>query len=707
MEIQLSQTDLQNAETFLTQYMSEKVPSASFEEGSAVRDFAIKAFAYLFAYLRGEIDLSRTLQSLQKIKEYLAEKDETLDTAQATDELMSNWFISRNQGFKTQMTAQMHFTEKAAIIVRRDTKFWRTNTLAFYPNIDGDSIIISQNQLRPVFDVRGRLIDYIGDIPLVASRPGLVYDFDPGRFVRVEAAGGIPYFSYAEHQEAARGGGNLESSQELIDRADTAISVRNLINNRSCDVVLQNNFSDVTDTLTVGMGETEMVRDKRTEVARHMQLHIGGCYDTYLGLPLTRVEENGTVGGFFPRPDNIVNTFRDPKLTYDLGNTFTSLGIQVGHILYIRSGIIGAPRGFQIIRVEDHSLYVSEAAPFPEASDELDLNTVVYSIGWLSPSFNEINFDPLGSEYIRTSQISSDPAYSYITCGTSRRIGIPGAIMLSGRPIQELINVELTNPDSGGSYNKFIDPSTGTVKFPYRVNTSPIEGSVLGTSQFQLDVLNPEKSQSAEAVNFIKVGYLTDLSVFDGKNLRVVYQSLSNFTAIHNYVKNYNVRVQAANHLLRGRHPIWISLELPFRYKPTASEVINETEAKQILSDHINNFDPNDNLDMSDLATVFRNNFSMVGTVFPFMIYYSLYMPDGQVLQFVTSDIVSIFMSDTNGVAIENSGDLVVPAELIDAGITSIFQAQHLRDWYALMGISDRTVVYRSSPSLISFVLRG
>jgi hypothetical protein len=74
------------------------------------------------------------------------------------------------------------------------------------------------------------------------------------------------------------------------------------------------------------MGEPEMVRDLRTEISPAISLHVGGHYDTYLDLPETQVEENGLVGGLFARPDGLVNVFRDPQLTYDLGGgrKFTS-----------------------------------------------------------------------------------------------------------------------------------------------------------------------------------------------------------------------------------------------------------------------------------------------------------------------------------------------------------------------------------------------
>jgi hypothetical protein len=465
------------------------------------------------------------------------------------------------------------------------------------------------------------------------------------------------------------------------------------------------------------MGEPEMIRDRRTEVAPHLELHMGGHYDTYVELPYTTVEENLIVGGFFPRPDSVVNIFRDPLLTYGTGvpgseKPFTSLGVQTGHILYIRNGLIGAPRGFQITKVTDHELEVSEHTYFPEASDEklpID-NTVLYSIGWFSPGFEEIEFSPGIFQNIAAQ--STDPAAVNVPWGTSRHIQQPGKVVLGGRPVQDISWVEITNPDGG---DPLIDPGTGTIIFHDRVNYPPSEQAEPAYAQYQIDVLNPEKAQSMEAVNLLVVGYThtlpnppgtPNMGIFDGKNLRVVYKTLNGFGNIHAFVVGRNERVAAANQLVRARHPVWIQANIPYRMKPTSGTSLDAAAASQNLAAHINSFNPNDDLDVSDLMTQLRLEFTDVGAVFPFRIYYSLTMPDGQIVMFSTSDIVSIFITDTNGVQIENSGDLTPPPDLIQRGITSIATKEALLDWMNYEGVSNRTVLYRTTESMITFELR-
>ncbi len=714
-EYTISSKDLSDAESFLVEFQTEQVPEANLEVGGAVRDILIKGFAAMYAFLRGEIDRVEARQSLLRIQDELTDED---DISQAVDELLSNWFVTRKDGLSAQMTARMHFTEKRAQSIPLSSRFWRTNTTVFTLDSEVDPYVIAEEQLFPTFDSSGALLDYVVDVPMVALRAGTGYNIEPGNFVRVQVPGGLPYFSYAENTEESDGGKNIESSDEMIDRAGTAISVRNLINNRSCDATLQELFPSISETLTIGMGETEQVRDRRTEIARHIRLHIGGHYDTYLTLPLTTIEENMTVGGYFVRPDNIANVFRDPELTYDQGRTFTSIGVQPGHILYIRDGLVGAPRGFVITSVSEHSIEVSVNTPFTEASDELDTNAVQYSIGWTSPGFEEVELTT--GVHLRTAIPSVLPASESVPYGTSRRVQEPGKVVLSGKPVQDILWVEITDPPS--SLSDLIDPSTDTLIFFNRVNMTPAIPVEPAYTQFQMEVSNWEKSQSMDAVNKINLGGITTPpnSIFDGYNLRVVYQSLSGFAAVDTHVTNRNYRVAAANQLVRARHPIWIEVNVPYKLKPTATEVLDEKAAAIALAAHINNFDPNDDLDVSDLSSFIRNTYDVVGAVSPLEVYYHIDSPDGQQAYFSSTGIISIYITSTNGVAIENAADITPPQDLINRGIEPSLAATintvtgatmtaegNMLDWFTYVGISDRTVHYRTVADMISFEVRS
>lgn len=707
-QIIVTSQDFYDAEDFLVEYLSESIPEASFERGSALRDFAVSAFVLVYAYLRGEAQGIRVRQSVQSITEEIDKG--TPDLEESLDQVLSNWFISRRSGDKSRMTAQAHFSKKENITIGTATAFWRDISHAFYLDIATDPYVISSTSLFPNFDSRGNLIDYVVDIPLIAGSTGDEYVFSPGRFARiVTVTGNIPNLTYVEHQVASTAAVDNEDSTTLLARSQTAIAVRNLINNRSVDTTLKESFSDITSTLTIGMGETEMQRDLRTELGSHIKLHIGGKYDTFVEMADQTVEEFGLIGGYFPRADGIINVFRDPEVTVDGLYPFTDAArnLEIGHILNIRSGILESPRAYQIIRIEDHELYVSEAMPFTEASDEEGVS-VEYSLGWFSPNFDQSELEVVPGTHVKTAARSVTAGFDHIPAGTSRHIQSPGSILLEGRPVQDILRVELIDPS--GADTNYIDPATGTILFNQRVNSTPVAPPVpvdLSTLSYQLEVLNPRKNQSAFSVSRIMVGFAADPAHFDDRTLRVTYVTAAGFSNPSDYTRSYNDRVVAADHLLRMRHPIWIEMVIPYRFKRTADSSLTEVDVSTQMANYISSFDPNDDLDVSDLSTAFRNFASEVGTVFTFDIYYNLYAPDGQVAAFKTSDIVSIYLTSGNGVELLNGSDIVVPPEMVAKGILEISTNSHLTEWYNLMGISDKTVKYRTRSDLINSVLQG
>lgn len=726
VEYNIQQTDLRDAESFLATFMSEQVTEASFSRGSAVYDFLVKGFASLYAYLRGEVDRITVRQSLKRIQEELTDDD---DIAQAVDEILSNWFVSRKDGERSRATVRLHFTERVAQNISVAARFYRTSTLYFFIDTTSNSYIISENQLLPVYDARGELEDYVVDVPMVAANVGTTYDVSAGNFVRVDAPGGIPYFSYAENVDDFEGGKNIESTDELIIRAETAITVRNLINNRSCDTVLQEEFPSVLDTLTIGMGESEMVRDTLCESYRHLKLHTGGKYDTYTDLPLTTVEDNLTIGGYFARGDGIASVFRDPELTYDLGATFTSLGVQPGHVIHVRSGILDSPRTHIIAAVFDHELHVGDSDSFTEASDDFlsqTENKVVYSIGWFAPSFANIEFPPPSSLTVRTAAASTNSAYVNIPYGTSRKIQQSGKVVLTGKPVQDIIAVEITNPSS--TLDSLKDISTGLVSFPNRINTLPVYQAEPSELTYNVTTSNPMFSQSAKAVNLLTVGFdysgppIFTMGDFDGLNLRVSYRTMSSFSNIHSYVESRDVRVASANHLVRARHPVWLEMVVYYRLKPITSDVLDEEEAAAVVASHINNFNPKDDLDTSDIETILRINFDVIGAVYPLTINYTLNSPDGQQLEYQTTDLVSLFPTNTNNVELLNGQDVTPTPEMQALGIPYIRTdvengadpedvpsnvSTELSTYLKQLGVSDRTIRYRTSVDRIQILQRS
>jgi hypothetical protein len=697
----LSKKDLKDGENFLVQLQAELVPEASTEEGSAIRDLLIKGFAAIYAYLRGEVDAVYARSSLKKLQE-LAKNTNDPSLSMYADELLSNWFVHRKAGRQATGVGRFYFTQRGSFAIPLSTQFWRTMSEGYFIDSQQDPYIITERTMFPLFGTDGFVKGYVASVPLKAARPGAQYDKEPGTFIRIQSPVNLPFLSEVTHTEAFRGGKSTESTEELIERSETAISVRNLINNRSNDVVLRDLFSEIANTMTVGFGEPELKRDFPPMLPSTLNLHIGSKYDTYVDIGTEVVEEDLIVGGFFPRADGVISVFRDPELTIDQSNNFISLGVKPGHILNIRSGLPGSPRTYVIQSVNEHEIFVNDTTPFTAASDELDANNIVYSIGWLSPGFAEIPFNPpTNNVFYKTAAGSvTDESIPY---GTSRRVGSPGCVYLRGNPVIDILDVELLNPDADMAI--FTDPGTHTIIFHTRINVPPqVHSAAFTDTKYCLKVINYEQAQSKRSINQICIGFADDtdysLDYFDGKILKVRYLTGAGISSVHQYVTDRNNRVACADQLVRMKNPVWVRMEVPYKSGPNKTPLNREVASKLII-DLINDLPYDDTLDISYLMSLLRSTYAeAISSIHPFEVYYTLVSPDGQLLEYKTTDSVSVINIEREGIEVVNKSSV---KPLPSMGISVITTNEQLEDYLYRVGVSNRVIKYYTREGLISF----
>lgn len=653
--IVISQQDLNIADTFLTAYLKDKITDADFSEGSVLRDFVVKAIAYIFAYLERERKITRDRQSLLSLASLPA--GESID--EAVDALLSNWFLTRKTGSPAVLTATLHFSQAVDVELRPGTRFYRTPSTIFTPNLLSTQVIPS-SELRPNVNADGSITDYSVTVSLVASENGTLGNVVPGKFSSADPFNS--YFLYAENLTKGEGGKNIETSAELLERAPTAISVRNLINLRSIDTVLRDTFT-VDAVRVIGYEEPEMIRDLSVESVSHLRMHVGGYVDIYVALPRTEVVETLTIGGLFPRPDGVANVLRDGT------QNFITSGVQPGHVLRINTGLPTAPREYIITAVAETALEVQLRAPFDKATDEL-ATFVDYTVGVYAPAFDNI----LGL------------GVPIATGETSRQLVNVGHVVLTGRPHYKIVSVEVINPDT-----------TITILNP-RVNGTP------GLNEYQVFVRVPANAQSAFSVTELIMN-----EAHEGKSVRIRYETLVGYDDIQNYVRDRFERVVIANPLAKGFHPIYISMNLSFKLKSGATSVVDVADVSEVVADYINAFSPLEIVERSGIEAAIRAAFPDIGSILsPVQLLYTLLAPDGQVYQFQTDDIVTIFPKYlSNAARLTNGTDLRVPIlnaaldPTVDANNETLFAAANveLSDQLSALGVSDRTVRYFANAS--------
>jgi len=625
MAIEVTPQDVSDAEDFLVEFVSDNIPDGDYSDGSLLRDMAIKSVAFVVAYLKKTDAQIRVRQSLKSIEEV-----DTSDDAEAADDaadaIISNWYASRNQGQFARVVAYGFSVERIDITVGADIVFYKTAGLPFILDNAGAALHIPAESLIAQFDSSGEITSYTFRIPLVSQNTGAAFNVAPGRFASFDEFS--PYVTYVETLEKAAQGGDVESTDALIDRSRTLVTVRNLINARSCDAVLRDEFENIRSLTVIGMGDTEMVRDRVSDAATGLTLHTGGHQDIFVDVPFTETSFSGVVGAKFTRPDGVISVFRDTAYAdYDAtsnpgGRKFTDtdpttlLPLQAGMALRIWSGLTQGARDYVIREVRDTELYVSEKVPFPAATD-VDGTFVTWSVGQNMPNYQDVVPQTATGE-------------------TSAQVQSTGRITLPGGPVYHIHDISI---DEAGDPDA--DPADNLVHLNVRSNVEPT-AQVAPDNEYQVIVHNAEDHQSMRSYVEISVGPAGDLAKYDGKTVKVTYDTLAGFSAVDTKVSNRRDRIASENPLTRGYHPAYLSFGLEYRLLRSATESIDADEAIDELIGYINTFPPTEVVDVSLISDFFRAVYPHVGHVFPFLISYTVHVPDGRVVEFETTEAVTV-----------------------------------------------------------------
>ena len=279
----VAQGDLTNAVTFLEQFLQSSMPKYDFSEGTANRDIAINAMAYIVAFFRSEIADIKNSQSLLK----LASLDPSDSVDEVVDEILSDWFVSRKTGRFASGYATLRFSRNdiGILVLTKEDIFTRLG-LDFVINTTADSYTIQSTDLVRNTDNLG-VSYYTVSIPLVAATAGSAYQITAGRFDSFPVIS--PFLTVVENLKDFFGGEDIETSVAMIARSPDAISTRTLNTEPAIKTVLTNTFAQVLDVAPVGMGDPEMLRDI-LEIPRgsgtSVKLHRGSLMDAYMKLPM-------------------------------------------------------------------------------------------------------------------------------------------------------------------------------------------------------------------------------------------------------------------------------------------------------------------------------------------------------------------------------------------------------------------------------------
>lgn len=620
--ITLDAADIAASADFLEQFLSDQVPDGDFSKGTAMRDIAVNAIAAVVALLRADATQIRQLQSLLKIQEAVTNDEEAL--RDGVTAILSNLLVTPKGGGKARGFVVGHASQSVDIFVPPNTRFTYSQGLVFVLDAT-DTLFVPQAELTPVVDADGSVLDYEFRIPVVAMDVGEQYNVEAGLFTAFDRFN--PYVTRVDSVDKFTGGAGPETVEEVIARAPTAVSVRNLINNRSIPATLNDTFDGLEAVLVIGMGEPEMQRDIVPTVSPHLKFHVGGMVDMYLRTALVETSFTGVVGGSFARPDGVSAIFRDAS------ESFAS--VVAGDIIHVTAGLPTVPAEFLVVENLGDALLISERTPFPVATDEASPPTTIsYTIGNIAPAY---------------SNVLSDSGVPLTTGVTSRTAGTSGRVTLPGGPVMDILDVAIINPASGEA--AFRSTTDGFVHFPNHVNATPAQAATAAEGlQFQTVVHNPLYAQSTGQWLEIVVGTDTNISRFDGFQLRVRYRTLTSFASIDSFVRGTRDRVLCAYQLPRAHHPVVIGMDIVYRLKTSATATLDNLAIARTVSDYINAFDATDGaIDVSSIIELVKATYPTIANIVPattsgpiLTIAYELRAPTGDVLSYSTTDVVEV-----------------------------------------------------------------
>lgn len=253
-----------NAEKFVVDFLKEKYPDLDTRPGTGVRDVLVRPFVGIIDRLLSDIDELKTNSDLLNYK--------TLDP-DVLDKRASNWFINRDVGGKSTGFARVVLDKQVDVEISEGHKFVYGEEKFVFLATDTLSILAADLTAGQASG------EWYFDVNLEAVEEGDQYNVAPGQFVEFDPISTAVI--RVESVESFVSGKDIEDNASLYARLSEAITVRNLINDRSIKTVLmeRKDFS-IKDVYVAGFGSPEQWRDYKAGDLG--SFHIGNATDIYI-----------------------------------------------------------------------------------------------------------------------------------------------------------------------------------------------------------------------------------------------------------------------------------------------------------------------------------------------------------------------------------------------------------------------------------------
>lgn len=243
--IEPDQQDIIEAELLAKQILEAKFPDLDLREGTAIRDLTLRPSAFLLALCKRGFDFYFSQNTLSGISD--------TSSSDIVDGLLGNLFLTRNLGTQAVINARLYFAREKSVTLTSSIGFSTDGSLFFFP-------VLSTTYPVEAMQYDSYENEWYVDVDLIAAEKGESYNISSGSLLYFTNFD--PFFLRAEINYLAQSSTAPETNTEFINRAESAISTRNLINIPSIDNKIRQDFNDIQRVVTIGSGTPEMYRDQ-------------------------------------------------------------------------------------------------------------------------------------------------------------------------------------------------------------------------------------------------------------------------------------------------------------------------------------------------------------------------------------------------------------------------------------------------------------
>lgn len=268
----------------LSAALAQHYPDVAFDSG-AIRDLLVSPAAWFLARQRQVLDDFLRWTSLGQLATADNVPEEFLDY------VAENFRLKRTSGSKARGTVQIVLSSQALLTIPQGTIFaagpLKFVTLQTYASkLSSATVQFSGDRpLKPYGD--GSRYYFL--IEVEAEQEGSQYNLRQGQELTLLSP--LPFvvavFAYSQFE----GGADVESAQQLVDRARIGWSSSTMSNRSTMESLLRTIYPQAVSSSIIGYGDAEMLRDKHSV----LPVAFGGRVDWYIQtrlLPSRRIVDD-------------------------------------------------------------------------------------------------------------------------------------------------------------------------------------------------------------------------------------------------------------------------------------------------------------------------------------------------------------------------------------------------------------------------------